>query len=1050
MLWRFLADPFGNGVYPLSTAVATTNNQELRQPQYTPIWARDITGNSIESPDYGTAFVCAQDGDQQIMSSPLSADLLPYVALFELRVWKTASAVIKSRNGDGQNAACGRFFETPLSAYVVDSQGSIQGTHGVPVRFDIVEGDATFDAGGYIQRLATVTATSAQVFSEHGTAFAPRIKAGITVGSIKIRASSPFAAQPFYFELHAVDKLGPTDAAFVAVFEGDYQDVTAPGGFALPLVAKVQNQYMQPAQTGKIVFTAYPGADGQPLSAVFGNVGTATVSADVVEGYAEAPTLLTAVITATPASGYTSNIICAYPDTFDIEDEDPRTDTSGAVGRYTERVWAGKAALLSRDDSKNGQTTAPGQFFPNRLTATAQDANHNGVDRMAVTFTLQGPGQFDNDDSVPVQAWSQKLVIVRTNSDGLATAPRIQALSGQEGDIGVTISCPVSNYTPTYTLISAIPPDEGVSVGLAAGDMQDQILGMPFANPMSVSVKNAKGANATAGQVTFTCKDTADATGSFKGTASATVDVQDGSAIAPATLQGDSVVQQHATYGYFEVAAATAHTQLPPVFRQRVWRARHAVLSQVSGGTPDNKTKPGELFPIPVVAYVAGPDAEDIQDLLVTFTLQGPAEFVYDDFQKQPDDTATSATVRSDAHGIAAAPAIRAEAAAQIEADSDPIIVTADATVAQTPLPFNLTLLPPLTKATYVYADPATDLQAALAAQPFAVPLAVSVKNPDGSAATTGSVTFKIFPVGATGFFPKENDRNLCVAQVTDGRATTTTLSAGGVPGAPFGIFRVVAYPSNEVPDDPLNDDSDQTAHFIERVWAAKYVTLAKQDGDAQHAGINQFFPAHPTVKVTDQSNRNMPVGDYLVNFSISDSTLATFDLTDTDPDVSIVSGSSQSVQVRGGPNGIATAPRILAGATAASFQVQAQGTVDQGATFQLTVDGTPPQQKLYTLKPDAAQKKIPPDGSNMAIFTLQDSSARGVGGKVVTFSLDQAGIVSFSPTDPSVTTAPPVTTTETGEASILLYAGENLGTVTLTATNVQSTDGQMKITVGN
>lgn len=1050
ILWRFLADPFGNGVYPLSTATATDSNQELRQPIYVPISAKDITGSSIESPDYGTAFVVAQEYAQQFTSSPLDADILPYVAFFELRVWKQASAVIKNRNGDGQNAAYGRFFETPISAYVVDSQGSIQGTHGVPVRFDIVEGNAIFDAGGYNQRLATVSASSAQVFSEYGIAFAPRIKAGATSGLVKVRASSKFAAQPSYFELHVVDPLGPTDAAFTDVFEGDYQDATAPGGFALPLLAKVRNKYKQPAQTGKILFTAYPGADGQPLSAVFGNVGTATVSADVVEGYAQAPTALTAVITATPASGYTSNAICAYPDTFNTEDEDPRTDTTGAVARFTERVWAGKVALLKRDDSKNGQTTAPGQFFPQRLTATAQDATQNGVNRMAVTFALQGPGQFESGNDVPVEKWSPNLVIVRTDGDGLATAPRIQALPGQEGGIGVTASCPVSSNTPTYTLISAIPPNEGVSVGLEAGDMQDQVIVEPFANPMSVSIRNAKGDNATAGTVTFTCRATAAATGSFSGATSATAAVNDGSAIAPATLQGDSVVQQRASYGYFEVAAATDHTPQPYVFRQRVWRARHAVLTQESGGTPDNKTKPGELFPIPVVAHVAGPDAEDIQDLLVTFTLQGPAEFVYDDFPAQPDDTATSATVRSDAHGRAAAPAIRARAAAEIEADSDPVVVTADATVAQNPLPFNLTVQPPMTKATYVYTDPATDLQAALAPQPFAAPLAVSVKNPDGSVATTGSVTFKIFPVGATGFFPKENDSTQCVAQVENGRATTTTLSAGGVQGAQFGIFRVVAYPSNDVPDDPLNDDSGQTAHFTERVWTAKYLALTKQDGDAQHTGIDQYFPAHPTVKVTDQSNRNMPVGDYLVTFSISDPTLATFDLTDADPDVSIVSGTTQLVQVRGGGAGIATAPRVLAGSNAGTFQVQAQGTVDQGATFKLTVDGAPPQQKIYTLKPDAAQKKIPPDGSNQAIFTLLDRNDRGIGGKVVTFSLDQAGIVSFSPTDPSVTSAPPVTTDDTGQASIMLYAGGTPGTVNLAATNVQSTDGQMRITVGN
>lgn len=1050
--WKALPDPFQNGTYPLSTATLNYGYNEslVRHPYVCYATPSSIDGADVESPDYGAAYMVsynavASPGPTSDTAPRLDAGTLPYVAVFKTRVWTKPSAVIAGRSGDGQHAASNSFFETPLSVKITDSTGSTQGTHGMAVRFEIIGGGASFDTAGYNQRLVMVSDGSASnniawVFSEYGTAFAPRLKAGSTFQNVVVRAISQFAAQPYYFNLTVVDPRGDSDAAFVSVAGGDYQDQVAGSDFAILLQAKVENKFRTPAATGNVEFSIYPAVSGQEVSALF--AGSTTAMRQVDEGYVIATPLSAANGSSSPA-GYTANIICAAPETFDWDDSDPRTDDTGAVARFTARVWSGKVARLSRDGSKNGQTTAPGQFFPNRLTATAQDSTGNGVDQMAVTFTLQGPGQFDHDDEVAVEVWSQKLVIVRTDSDGLATAPRIQALRGQEGGITVTVSCPVSDSTPAYTMTSAIPPDEGVSVGLEAGDMQDQVLYLPFASSMSVSVKNAKGDNATAGTVTFTCRDTADATGSFNGAASVTVDVHDGAAVSPATLRGDTLPQQKESYGYFEVAAATDHTSQPYIFRQRVWRSAHAILEQVSGGAADNKTKPGALFPIPVIAHVKGPNAEDIQDLLVTFALQGPAEFVYDGSPERIGDSETSASVRSDKHGLAKAPSIRALS------QHGPVTVTANATVAQNPLPFSLTVKPPQTDAVYVYVDPATDLQDTLAAKPYAAPLSVAVKNSAGGAATTGSVTFKIFKAGATGAFYKESDTSQCVVQVANGRATTSTLSAGGIPGAQSGFFRVVAYPTDDAPSDPQNDTSDQTAHFTERVWAQKFVALAKQDGDTQHTSINQSFPNHLTVQATDQSNRNTPLGYYLVTFAIADPAYAAFDMNDTDPDVNIVAGTSQSVTVRGSGTGFAKAPRIVAGTTARSFQVQAQGTVDQGTSFQLTIDSAP-QQKIYTLTPTpTATIAMDTDDNDFASFILKQNGTAVTTGVDVTLTIDPPGVARFSPSDPSVLTKV-VTTTSRGQASHEIWSGDTAGTATVTATAQLSSDGVQKFVVGD
>ncbi|OZI37055.1 hypothetical protein CAL29_01045 [Bordetella genomosp. 10] len=1043
ILWEPLTRPFGNAVYPLSTATVTSYYATLAQPQSGVVTAESVSDPDptvpvVDPPDYGVAYVVAHDVALEV--PPLDANTLPYAGLFKVRVWKAPTAVLSARTGDGSSAAFDRYFQTPLSVKIADSTGTTQGTHGMAVRFDII-GDATFDQAGSNQRFATIGPTSAQVFSEYGTAYAPRIKAGSKVGTIQVRASSRFAAQQFHFILHVVDPQGPADAAYVATHEGDYQDQLAGSKFATPLQAKVDNKLKNPAATGNIVFTVYPVADGQSIAASFdsGETTSVSISVPVDEGYATA-TPLNALSGTVSLSGYVTNLVCAYADTYDTQNNDPRTDDTGQVARFTERVWSGKIASVVRDDGKNGQTTAPGQFFANRLTGTVLDGawkQPQPVDRIRVAFALQGPGQFDGNDDVPVEQWAPDHVVVLTDAHGVATAPRIQALRGQGGSIVVTLSCPVSNSTPAYTIASVIPPDEGVSVGLRSGDLQDQVVHVAFANPMTVAVKNAKGENATSGQVTFTCRATNDATGSFNGAASANAPVADGSAIAPATLQGDDVVQKTASYGYFEIAAATDHTTQPYVFRQRVWRSKHAILKAVSGAT-NNRTKPGEFFPLPLILHVVGPDNEDIEDLLVTFTLQGPAEFVYELRPEQTGDTSTSATVRTDGVGLANAPRIKAGA------DNGPVVVTANATVAQDALPFNLTVLPPSTAAFSVYADPATDCQDTMAGGTYAAPLSVSVKNTAGADATTGTVTFKIYNSAALGGFANETDGTQCVVPVDNGRATATDLKAAT--NSATGSFSVVAYPTSTFFGDPPTDTSDQTAHFTERVWDKQYVALAKTAGDDQHTTTNQSFPGHLAVKATDTHNNNAFVPEYLVTFVIASPELAAFDLSD--PDVMIVSGDNHTVIVRGNENGDAIAPRIVANASTGVVQVQACGKADPGTDFKLTIDsGALP--RIYTLEPTpAADVVADPDDMDFTQFLLKKNGAAAPAGVDVTLTITPAGLASFKMNDPGVLSVL-AKTDDRGQVAHAIWTGDNAGTATVTATQPQSADGVQRIIIG-
>ncbi|MFC4277255.1 hypothetical protein [Achromobacter aloeverae] len=1036
IIYGGMSDPFGNGVYPLPSASVSSSSMELTQPTILTVAVNALNGSSVESPDYGTAFVLAHD--YQLDVPWLNADNLPYAGLFKLRVWKGTTATLSARSGDGLSAALGHYFQTPLSVKIKDSTGATQGTHAMAVRFDIIKGDATFDPAGCNQRFRTISDTTAQVFSEYGTAFAPRIKAGKTAGTVTVRASSRFAAQSYDFQLQVVDPRTDSDAAFVYTQAGDYQDkvaVAAPGTqFPTLLQVKVENKGKALAATGNIIFAAYPAADGQSLSTWFPDGNTATVAVD--EGYATAPALTARNEGDTPASGYTANVICAYPDTYDIEDEDPRTDTTGQVARFTERVWDSNAATIGRDDARNNQTTAPGQYFPLRLTASVKDAARNPVDQMLVTFTLQGPGQFDSQDDVPVEQWNAGKVVVRTGSDGLAIAPRILAQPGKSGAITVIPSCPVSNDQPAYALTSAIPANEGVSVGLEEGDLQDQVLHVAFPMPMSVSVKTATGDNATAGQVTFTCLSTSAATGSFKGVSSATASVNDGAAIAPATLQGDDVLQQTQSYGYFEVAAATDHTATPYVFRQRVWRSKHAVLSAVSG-QENNRAKPGELFPIPVVVHVVGPDNENIENLWVTLTLQGSAEFVYDTgMPTHPGDTAASATVRTDRFGLVLAPGIRAGQ------DAGPVTVIADATVAQNPLHFNLTVLPVPTNAFYVYVDPDTNYQDTMMGGAYDAPLSASVKNYGGTDATTGQVTFQIFNDTATGVFYDGGTKS--TVNVINGRATAGKLCATLTSGT--GSFNVVAYPTVGFSGDPATDTSNQTAHFTARVWDEVYIALAKTGGDNQHSATGQYFPEHLIVQATD-TRSNTPIPQYLVSFTNTTPGSATFDTAD--PDFPIVSGDSRSVTVRGNDEGYATAPRILAGAKADTFQVQATSDAASSTSFKLTIDSTAPPQ-IYTLTPTpTSTEEMEPDDMDFTTFVLKQAGVPVTTGVEVTLTISPAGAVSFDMSNPNALTV--LTKTDSkGQARHPIWSGDNNASAIVTATAQQASDGTQNIIVGD
>ncbi|OWT74611.1 MULTISPECIES: hypothetical protein [unclassified Achromobacter] len=164
--------------------------------------AGSITGNSSISPDYGVAYIAARHAATVQDGPPFPPRWVPWVALFTIRVWHAATAVLGFAGGNNQSAGPKRNFQ-PLSLTTTDSTGSQRATDGMQVTFDITQGDVTFDPSGVTTRYCFITDNGrrAVVISQQGLAISPPIKASPAVGPVTVLATSRFAANSLAYSL---------------------------------------------------------------------------------------------------------------------------------------------------------------------------------------------------------------------------------------------------------------------------------------------------------------------------------------------------------------------------------------------------------------------------------------------------------------------------------------------------------------------------------------------------------------------------------------------------------------------------------------------------------------------------------------------------------------------------------------------------------------------------------------------------------------------------------------------------------------------------------
>jgi len=913
ILFNLIDKPFTNwpseykntaSVSPALQIVRTASGAPANGAAIARFTASSLNTNAVESPDYGSALVAAWDST--FFDPPFVPEAAAYVSLFEVRFWAGRTAKIRASQGVGQNVASNSPFRV-LWVTLTDSVGSMRATHGMRVRFHIERGNARWEQALLDQRYVAFSDdnTTVTVLCDYGYAISPRLIAGAGVDTVIVVATADMASEPANFYL-SYGRTPATDPDVIGLDSGFSQDRPWKGQYD-PLTVKALTRTGDVATTGNVIFQCSPG-DGGGL-VLFD--GQSSVSVPVSDGAATASGLI-AYPSPANGSGYSEGTVLAYP-----AGADPSTPGAGAT--FYERVWSGRATVVKT--AGDGATAGQGQPFTTRLAVTVLDLKQNPVPDILVRFQINTTrASFSTSDPrVRVDQWlTDQEVIVRVADGRTAYAPIV--LAGVDvggGKFTVTASTEVSAGVD-FNLSILANAGEGQTCAVNTGDWQDQVLGQDFEIALAASVKDSDGNDATSGLICFSTggDNDLDASGSFSGQLLVTAPAQQGLALAPA-LRADSVLDAAKIYGTFLVSAYPQNGAQSPgqvaTFTQRVWRSKAAVLTAVSGnGTTAN---PGEVFP-PLVAGISTPGHTDpIQNMLVTFTLEGPGKFTMNDAPGYVSLSDYQAVVRSDQNSQATSPPIVATGLAGT------ITVTANAVVASAPLPFQLTVEATPDLAVNVYTAEG-DFQDSVTGIPFQYLLEVDVRNADGEIATKGNVVFKIYPSSDTDATFSTGGRTLTVAVKSDGTATALPLTPTTTKTGGNGVLKVVAYPK-QFSGDPETDNSTQTAHFTARVWpGTDFVAIATVSGTPQSADMDMQFEKRLVGKAFNQRNNDSPLGDYLMRFEISDG--AVFDVND--PAVHCEYASTTAVVVRTNDDGTATAPRVIAGSTPGPVTVVMDG----------------------------------------------------------------------------------------------------------------------------
>jgi protocatechuate 3,4-dioxygenase beta subunit len=334
--------------------------------------------------------------------------------------------------------------------------------------------------------------------------------------------------------------------------------------------------------------------------------------------------------------------------------------------------------------------------------------------------------------------------------------------SGVAGAVTTTSSGGTSGSAST----SPVPP----SVTVVSGALQSAKVGTAFAAPLTVSV-TCEGTPVQGATVVFSAPGSGPSA-VFLATQATIEETTSG----PSGTASSSELAANDVVGSYDVTV-TATVPSSPSTDCASGQGSTALPLSNTAGTPSTvvevsgsgqSTAVGTTFPDPLVVEVTDQYGNPVSGAAVNFVVEA------DDGAGASFATGgSSATVATDADGQATSPALTAGTTA------GSFIVVADVSGASEPAVFSLEDLPgpPAT----LTAGVGDDQQAELG-QPFAIPLAVTVRDADGNPVPGVSVTFSAPTSGASGTFAG-GGTSVTVMTDSDGVAVAPTFTANDQPG---------------------------------------------------------------------------------------------------------------------------------------------------------------------------------------------------------------------------------------------------------------------------
>ncbi|MGH9101192.1 MAG: hypothetical protein ACRDV8_13315, partial [Acidimicrobiales bacterium] len=311
---------------------------------------------------------------------------------------------------------------------------------------------------------------------------------------------------------------------------------------------------------------------------------------------------------------------------------------SGTAGFSLTNSAAGVSASITASAGTK-QSALIGATYTAPLEAKVTNASGDPIQGAQVTFSAETSASGASATFVG----GGGSATASTDSTGVAVSPELEA-NGVAGTFTVTATTEGLSAAADFTLTNL----GGASIAPSTGTKQSAVIGAAYAHPLQVKVADADGDPVQGAKVSFstgTSASGASATFVGGGASATAVTDADGVAVSP-ELRANGVA------GTFTVTATTTGLNVAAAFTLTNLAATPSVLTPGDGSS--QRTRAGTAFPVPLSVTVTDTEKNPVPGVGVTF--RAPSHGPSGAFPNHK----TTVTVKTDAAGIAVAPAFRA------------------------------------------------------------------------------------------------------------------------------------------------------------------------------------------------------------------------------------------------------------------------------------------------------------------------------------------------------------------------------------------------------